>query len=228
MAIKTSVLVWQVVVLFLFFAVTLFLPAGTVAWPAGWCFLLLFFGFVVAITLWLFKHNRALLRERMTGSAKPDQETWDRVIMLVALVLFTAWLVVMALDAARFHWSQMSLWLHMIGGILLLCSFYLLYLTFRENPHLSPAVRIQDDRGQVVVSTGPYRYVRHPMYSAFVAFVPGTALLLGSWYGVVVGLTLVGMVAGRAVLEERTLRKGLKGYDVYMAQVKYRLIPHVW
>jgi protein-S-isoprenylcysteine O-methyltransferase Ste14 len=79
-----------------------------------------------------------------------------------------------------------------------------------------------------VVSTGPYRYVRHPMYAAFAAFVPGTALLLGSWYGVVVGLILVGRVAGRAVLEESTLRKGLKGYDVYMAQVKYRLIPHVW
>lgn len=67
MAIKTRVLVWHVAVLFLFFAVTLFLQAGTVAWPAGWCFLLLFFGFVVAITLWLFKHNPGLLRERMTG-----------------------------------------------------------------------------------------------------------------------------------------------------------------
>jgi protein-S-isoprenylcysteine O-methyltransferase Ste14 len=66
------------------------------------------------------------------------------------------------------------------------------------------------------------------MYSAFVAFVPSTTLLLGSWYGVVVGLILVGMVAGRAVLEERTLRKGLKGYDVYTAQVTYRLISHVW
>jgi protein-S-isoprenylcysteine O-methyltransferase Ste14 len=66
------------------------------------------------------------------------------------------------------------------------------------------------------------------MYAAFVGFVPGTALLLGSWYGVFFGLILVGMVAARAVLEERTLRKGLKGYDVYMAQVKYRLIPYVW
>lgn len=148
--------------------------------------------------------------------------------MRVTLVLFTAWLVLMALDAVRFHWSQMPVWLHMIGGILLLCSFSLWYLALRENPYLSPAVCIQEDRGQAVVSTGPYRYVRHPMYAAFVAFVPGTALLLGSWYGVVVGLILVGMVAGRAVLEERTLRKGLKGYDEYMAQVKYRLIPHVW
>jgi protein-S-isoprenylcysteine O-methyltransferase Ste14 len=66
------------------------------------------------------------------------------------------------------------------------------------------------------------------MYAGFVAFVPGTALLLGSRDGVFVGLIFVGMVAGRAVLEERTLWKGLKGYDLYVAQVKYRLIPYIW
>jgi hypothetical protein len=125
MAITTSVLVLQVAVPFLCLAVTLFLPAGTVAWPAGRCVLLLFFGFVVAITLWLFKHNPGLLRERMTGLSKPDQEPWDKVIMLVTLVFFTAWLVLMALDAVRFRWSQMPVWLHMIGGIVVLCSFYL-------------------------------------------------------------------------------------------------------
>jgi protein-S-isoprenylcysteine O-methyltransferase Ste14 len=66
------------------------------------------------------------------------------------------------------------------------------------------------------------------MYSAFVIWMVGTTLLLGSWYGLLVGLILVGMVARRAVLEERTLRQELPGYGAYMAQVKYRLVPHVW
>ncbi len=79
-----------------------------------------------------------------------------------------------------------------------------------------------------MISTGPYHYVRHPMYSAFVLMVLGTSLLLGSWYGLVLGVILVVMVAIRATLEERTLRNELKGYDAYMAQVRYRLIPYLW
>lgn len=89
-------------------------------------------------------------------------------------------------------------------------------------------VRVQRDRGQTVVSTGPYHYVRHPMYAAALLFLLGTTLLLGSWYGLLWGLILVGMIAGRAILEERTLQKELEGYDAYMAQVKYRLIPYIW
>jgi protein-S-isoprenylcysteine O-methyltransferase Ste14 len=102
------------------------------------------------------------------------------------------------------------------------------YLTFRENSYLSLSVRIQEDRGQTVVSTGPYRYVRHPMYTGMLLFFLGSALLLGSWIGVLLGLLFESTLAERAVREERELQKGLKGYDAYMAQVRWRLIPHVW
>ena len=79
-----------------------------------------------------------------------------------------------------------------------------------------------------MVSSGPYHYVRHPMYSAYIPFILGTAPLLGSWYGVLAGLTLVVLIALRALKEERMLLKELKGYDIYVAQVKYRFIPYVW
>ena len=79
-----------------------------------------------------------------------------------------------------------------------------------------------------MVSTGPYQYVRHPMYSGFALFVLGTALLLGSRFGLLFGLILIIMAATRAVLEERTLQEELRGYDAYLTQVKSRLIPHVW
>ncbi len=134
----------------------------------------------------------------------------------------------MPLDAVRFHWSQMPTWLHVVGAIVLSCSWYLFYLTFRENPYLSSAVHIQEHRGQTVVSTGSYRYVRHPMYTGMLLFFLGSGFLLGSWIGVLLGLLLVGILARRAVRKECELRMGLKGYDAYMAQVKYRLIPHVW
>ena len=173
-------------------------------------------------------HNPGLLAERMTGIGKPNQPTWDRVFFVVIEVFFLAWLVLMSLDAVGFHWSHMSGWLRVMGVILLLCSFYLFFLTFRENPYLSPAVRVQTERGQSVISTGPYRYVRHPMYAAVIPFVLGTALLLGSWYGLISGLILVIGIAFRAVQEERVLQAELPGYDAYMAQVRYRLIPYVW
>ena len=210
------------------FALVLFLSAGTIAWPAGWAFLVLFFSFVIGLTLWLLRHDPGLLKERMSN-LKRDQKTWDKAFYVTANVVFIAWFIVMPLDAVRFGWSHVPAWLQVVGAVVLLCSFYLFYLTFRENSYLSPSVRIQTDRGQTVVSTGPYHYVRHPMYSAAVLWTVGTALLLGSWYGLLFGLVLLdGLIAARAVLEERTLRAELPGYDAYMARVKYRLIPRVW
>lgn len=228
MTINVKMLAVQTIAVFLLFALALFLPAGTLAWLAGWVFLILFAGFVVAVTLWLFRYNPGLLQERMTGVGRSDQKAWDKILQAMTGVLLFAWLVIMPLDAVRFRWSLMPIWLQAVGVIILLSSFVLFFLTFRENPYLSPAVRIQQDRGQTVVSTGPYHYVRHPMYSAFVGFVLGTALLLGSWYGLLLGLILVGMVGRRAVLEERALREELNGYKAYMQRVRYRLIPHVW
>ncbi|HEX6291195.1 MAG TPA: isoprenylcysteine carboxylmethyltransferase family protein [Herpetosiphonaceae bacterium] len=228
MTVNLKLLTVQIVGMFVVFALALFLAAGTVAWPAGWAFLVLFFGFTVAISLWLLRNNPGLLTERMTGIGKPDQQTWDKVFFGVANLIFLAWLIAMPLDAVRFHWSQMPGWLQVLGAILLLASFYLFFLTFRENSYLSPAVRLQAERGQTVVSTGPYRYVRHPMYATAIIFLVGTTLLLGSWYGFVLVLLLAVGIALRAVQEERLLRAELPGYDAYMAHVKYRLIPYIW
>ena len=214
--------------MFVVFGLALFLAAGIIVWLSGWVFLVLFFGFIVALTQWLLRHNPGLLTERMTGIGKPNQPAWDRVFFVAMELFFLAWLVLMPLDVVRFRWSQMPSWLQVVGAVILLCSFYLFFLTYRENPYLSPAVRIQTERGQTVISTGPYRYVRHPMYAAVIPFVVGTTLLLGSWYGLLLGPILVAVIAFRAVREERVLRQELPGYDAYMTRVKYRLIPYIW
>jgi protein-S-isoprenylcysteine O-methyltransferase Ste14 len=204
----------------------LFIAAGTVFWFYGWIFLILLYGFVVAFTVWLLRYDPGLIEER-TGF-KSDQPTWDKVSNVLAYPTICIWLIIMPLDAVRFHWSQMPTWLHVVGAIVLLSSFYLIYLTYRENPYLSSAVRIQRERGQTVVSTGPYRYVRHPLYTSALLYFLGSALLMGSWIGVILALFLEGILALRAVREEQVLQRGLKGYDVYMARVRWHLIPHVW
>jgi len=227
MSVNVKQVIGQFVGVVLAFTLALFLPAGTFAWLAGWVFLVLFLGFYLAVTLWLFKHNPGLLQERMhLGSS--DQKGWDKVLFPLLLLFPFVWLMFIALDAVRFHWSPLPVWLQFVGAIVLLGSFYLLFLTFRENTYLSTIVRIQADRGHTVVSTGPYHYVRHPMYTGMLAFFVGTPLLLGSGYGIVGGLLLMLMLARRAVLEERTLQTELRGYAAYMRQVKYRLLPYVW
>lgn len=227
MQIDLKPLAVQGLVLFVTFGLALFLPAGTIAWLTGWIYLLLFFAFFLGVNAWLFEHNPGLLQERMHWS-RPDQQGWDKILFPLLLVLPFAWFAFMSLDAVRFHWSPVPLWIQGVGLVVLLCSFYLFFLTFRENSFLSTVVRVQEERGHTVVSTGPYHYVRHPMYAGFLLFMIGTPLLLGSWYGVLLGLAFMLVIARRAVLEERTLQKELPGYADYMAKVKYRLIPYVW
>ncbi len=160
--------------------------------------------------------------------ASSDQQGWDKLLFPLMLIFPFLWLAFIWMDAVRFHWSVMPGWLQPVGVIILLSSFYLLFLTFRENSFLSPVVRIQKERGQTVVSMGPYHLVRHPMYMAMLIFITGTALLLGSWYGLLLGLIYIVVIARRALLEERTLRDKLPGYAAYMQSVRYRLIPHIW
>jgi protein-S-isoprenylcysteine O-methyltransferase Ste14 len=150
--------------------------------------------------------------------------------MFIALVsvLVVVWFLLMPLDAVRLRWSHVPAWLQAVGAVVLVAALVLFFLTFRENSYLSPAVRVQRERGQRVVSTGPYRYVRHPLYSGVVLFVLGTTLLLGSWTGLVPGAVAVALTAWRAVREERVLRGELEGYDDYLSRVRFRLIPGIW
>jgi protein-S-isoprenylcysteine O-methyltransferase Ste14 len=97
-----------------------------------------------------------------------------------------------------------------------------------ENSFAAPVVKIQEERGQKVITTGPYSYVRHPMYSGAILFFAGTALLLGSWWGLASVLFFLVLLAIRTFIEEQALRTGLRGYDEYAARVRYKLMPLVW
>jgi protein-S-isoprenylcysteine O-methyltransferase Ste14 len=217
----------EFVVFFGAFALALFVPAGTLAWPAGWIFFLLFMGFYVGVTVWLYKQDPGLMEERLHLETS-DQQGWDKLLFPLLLLFPFLWMIFMALDAERYHWSPVPIWIQGLGAALLLFSFYLIFVAFRENSYASPVVRVQSDRGQTVVSSGPYHYVRHPMYSGIVVFSVATPLLLGAWYGVPVAGFFIALLARRAVLEERTLRAKLPGYAAYMAEIRYRFIPHVW
>ena len=218
----------EVLAEFAVFAALLFVSAGTLLWPAGWAFIAIFFSFAVAIVLWLARKEPELLAERMSSPMQSGQPLWDKVFVVAVMVLFVAWLILMPLDAVRFGWSEVPDWLQILGALGVVLSFYIMFLTFRENAYLALVVKVQEERGQSVVSTGPYRYIRHPMYASTFLFFPGSALLLGSWWGLLLCVALLGLLVWRIPLEERMLENGLAGYDEYARKVRYRLIPRVW
>jgi protein-S-isoprenylcysteine O-methyltransferase Ste14 len=209
-------------------AALLFIPAGTVNWPAAWAFLLAMAVWSIAMGAWLVKHDRQLLAERMAPLHQRGQKRWDKILISCAALLWIVWLGFMPLDAVRFDWSHMPAWVQGMGALCLLLMAYLVYLTFRENTFAAPVVKIQKERGHKVVTTGPYRYVRHPMYAGAIFFFLGTPLLLGSWYGLALAPFMMAVLAVRAVMEERMLVAELEGYAEYAARVRYRLIPLIW
>lgn len=208
--------------------VLLFVPAGTLAWPAGWIFLIEFGIASALITRWLLRRNPALLEERMKPLIQRDQKPWDKALMAVLLLLWCVWFGVMGVDAGRFGWSDMPLSLRALGALAIAVSMYIMFLVMRTNTFAAPVVKIQAERGHRVVSDGPYAIVRHPMYSGALPLILGIPLLLGSWWGLALAPILVLLFAVRAVMEERTLMAELPGYTDYAAQVRYRLIPGVW
>lgn len=176
----------------------------------------------------MLRHNPALLEERMKPLIQRDQKPWDKALMAAFLLLWCAWFVVMALDAVRFGWSHMPLWLQALGVLAIAVSMYVMFLIMRTNSFAAPVVKIQAERGHRVISDGPYAVVRHPMYSGALLLILGTPLLLGSWWGLALSPVLILLFAVRAVMEERTLMAELPGYVGYAARVRYRLIPGVW
>jgi protein-S-isoprenylcysteine O-methyltransferase Ste14 len=134
----------------------------------------------------------------------------------------------MALDAQAWRTSDMPPLLNVIGCLLVIAGFAATVIVFRVNSFAAPVVRIQSEREQRVIDTGPYALVRHPMYAAGLIYIVGMPLLLGSWYGLLIVPVMIVGIASRAVFEERLLQRDLPGYADYMRRVRYRLIPRLW
>ncbi len=206
----------------------LFGAAGTLHWPAAWVFLVEVTGSTIALTVAMARNDPALLAERMKPPLQREQAPFDRILMPLLLVLFPLWLILMGLDAGRFHWSAVPVWLQALGGVTFLGAMWIVHLAVRSNTFAAPVVKIATDRGQHVISAGPYAIVRHPMYAGVLVYFGSVPLLLGSWYGCAGAIVLGALVALRAVLEERELTQKLEGYAAYAAQVRYRLVPFLW
>ena len=210
-----------------FMAVALFWAAGVWTWPQGWAFIAIFLFGSIGFSLWLARRDPALLASRLS----PNQEGapfWDRAFLFVFIALWYVWLAAMGLDARRFQLSHMPVSLNAVGGVLIVLGFLATMPVFFANSFAAPVVRLQEERGQRVIDTGPYAIVRHPMYAAAFLYLVGMPFLLGSWWGFLFVPLYVAGVAPRAMAEERLLARDLPGYADYMRRVRWRLIPGLW
>jgi len=206
-------------------ALFFFVPAGTVRYWQAWILLLTFSASSLAITLFLFRHDRALLERRLKAGPFAERQTAQKIISALAAVVFVAALVVPALDH-RFAWSHVPPWAALCGDGLVVLVFFFIFRVVRENAFASSTIEIGP--GQRVISTGPYAIVRHPMYAGALLLFIAIPLALGSWWGMLAFFPALLAMAARLRNEEKFLLEHLAGYEEYRRETRYRLVPGVW
>jgi len=206
-------------------AVLLFAGAGTLRYWQAWVFLTAYLAASIAITLYLAEHDPALLERRMRGGPFAEKQSSQKIIMSIASVGFIGLMLVPAIDH-RFGWSQMSAPVALAGNFLMLLGWFGIFLVFRENSFTASTIELAAD--QRVISTGPYRWVRHPMYSAALLMLFGIPIALGSWWGVLIVVAIIPIIVWRLLDEERFLANNLAGYREYQGSTRFRLLPGLW
>jgi protein-S-isoprenylcysteine O-methyltransferase Ste14 len=224
---------WRAVVGFVLYLgvlfAALFVASGRLDWWAAWGYVGILFASTAISRAVMAKKSPGLMAERGRYMQAEGVPAWDRWLMpIVGQYGPLATLIVAGLDQ-RFHWSPLLPWPIPFAGLAgVILSFALGVWALLVNRFFSAAVRIQTDRGHTVVTTGPYRVVRHPGYAAGIISALCVPLFLSSLWGLVpAGLSCAAIVA-RTLLEDRKLRAELPGYEDYARKTRFRLIPGLW
>ena len=203
----------------------IFLPAWSTDYWQGLVYWLLFGAACLIISLYFLRHDPALVRRRMSAGPAAETDPRQKAIMTCASAALVALYLLSPLDW-RFGWSQVTTPVVMIADMLVLLGFYGIFLTFRENSFTAATVRVE--REQTVIGTGPYALVRHPMYASCLPLFLATPPALGSWFGLIPAVALMGTIVWRLLDEEKKLARDLPGYADYRRTVRTRLVPGVW
>ena len=204
----------------------LFGIAGRIDWPAAWVFLSLLAVYLFLGAWWFSRRDPELLQERMTTASNVPE--WDRLFVRGYWVLLPMLFATAALDAGRFRWSDMSVTVQALGVVSIIAAFLVIWWCTASNHFLSASARIQIERGQRIVQQGPYRFVRHPMYTSLIVLMFGMALTLGSWLAIVPAALIALSFVVRTSFEDRMLTAQLTGYREYANDVQKRLFPALW
>ena len=209
-------------------ALILFGSSGRLDWGMAWVYVGLTTAFSLGSRIIMQWKTPELIAERGQSLDKEDAEPWDKVLMPLGIIVAIVMLIVAGLDK-RFEWSpNLPLLLHITAFVITALGYSLGTWATLVNRFFSAVVRIQRDRGHTVVSSGPYRLIRHPGYAGTVVTSLAPPLLLGSLWALIPAVLVVSLLIIRTALEDRTLQEELEGYHDYATGVRYRLLPGVW
>jgi len=204
-----------------------FVSAGHFNIPRAWIFFSIAFTMALINSIILYRHAPDLLNQR--GELKKDVKTWDKVLLLIYFsVLLLIIPVIAGLDVGRFTWSGLGIPFMVLGIALYLFSNLFILWSMLTNRHFEAMVRIQKDRDHKVISTGPYRIVRHPGYVGMALTSIIIPLIIGSLYALIPGGICFVVVIIRTNLEDKTLQNELEGYAEFTKKTRYRLLPGIW
>ncbi len=217
----------KIILFILVLAILLFVSSGRVTWVMAWVYICVYVVGTIINALLIIPHKPDLLIERTR--IKKDAKKWDRIFAPFMAGLSPAITITVAGLDARFAWSpQIPLMLQIIATAVAMLGHLLLTWAMVTNNFFSAVVRIQKDRGHSVVTTGPYRYVRHPGYVGIIVFGIVTPLILDSLWAFIPATFMLCISVLRTALEDRTLKEELEGYKDYAEHVRYRLLPGIW
>lgn len=203
-----------------------FLPTGRIDWTPGWIFITVLVAAFGLSALLLARVNPIIYRAR--SRFQPGTKKWDLILLAVMLPAMVAEIPIATLDAGRMGWSEVPPWVVLVGYVLLIGGIAVTTWAQAVNPFFEPGVRIQKERGQQVISSGPYRFVRHPGYSAAIVLFIAIPLALASWWALLPAALAIALLVVRTGLEDGLLRAELSGYADYARRTRYRLLPRFW
>jgi protein-S-isoprenylcysteine O-methyltransferase Ste14 len=215
--------IFQVWFILIIQGVILFIAAWTIYWLWAWIFLFLS---VVMLMINLMVIPAELIEER--GKKKEDVKKWDKIVTSLNIIPTLCIFLFSGLDY-RLHWTQELPILFNISGLILLILGSMLFTwAMISNKFFSTMVRLQTDRNHQVATSGPYKLVRHPGYVGYIIMFLAIPLALGSLWSLSFSVIITILLIIRTYLEDKTLKKELKGYTEYSELVKYKLIPFIW
>lgn len=206
--------------------VALFWSAGRMDWWPAWAAIAVWLAFYIAMDILIIRFNPDLMAERL--NPPKGTKTWDQVILSILRLLQLARYILAGLDQ-RHGWTTGFPFATQIAALTVcVLSYALVTWAIASNIFFSRVVRIQHERGHVTVTSGPYRYVRHPSYVGMILFELAMPTLLASWWSIILSVPCAILFIIRTALEDRTLQAELSGYVDYARLVRYRLLPGVW
>ena len=215
-------IVVRFVAAFLLLGALFFLSAGTLYYWEAWIYLFTLMIPVAILVRYLYRNDPKLLERRMR--MKETQKT-QKLIQILTWPFFLCTFVIPGLDV-RFHWSNVPYYVIILADAMVLLGYLIIALVFKTNSYASRIIEVE--KGQKVISTGPYALVRHPMYSGVIIFYGFSPLALGSYWAVISVMTIIPILVLRIRGEEKELVEKLEGYREYMTKTRYRLVPGVW